>query len=239
MIKVAIVEDERENQLKLAKYLKQYEKETGAEIGLQCFSCGEEILAQYQGDFDIICMDILMDKINGMETAKQIREKDDTVIFIFITSTVAYAIQGYEVDAIGYIVKPVPYEAFAQVINKAAAQLNERQKNFLVIKNDKKVLRIDCSIIYYIESQLHNVVIHTTKGVYVEAGTMKVLEEELKGKGFSRCNQPYLVNLKYVDSVIGNNVIVNGEELSISRAKKKAFLSELTDYIGGGMRTGL
>ena len=234
MVRIAVVEDEAKSRAQINEYIERYEMETGTKTDVKLFEDGEEIVKNYNGQFDIIFMDIQMKRMDGMKAAEKIRETDKAVIFVFTTSTVAYAVQGYAVEAMGYILKPVVYTVFAQMMNKAASRVQSKDKVYLTISTDKKMLRIDVATIYYIESQRHNVIIHTAQEDYVTPGTMRVLEAELKEKGFSRCNNAYLVNMKYVEGIVQSDVVVAGTDITISRGKKKTFMDALTDYIGGG-----
>ena len=119
MLEIAIVEDEENYRNVLCEYLKKYEQETGQEIHMSVFTDGDEIVENYTAKYDIILMDIEMQFMNGMDAARKIREVDKAVIIIFITNMAQYAIQGYEVDALDYILKPISYFAFSQRIQRA------------------------------------------------------------------------------------------------------------------------
>ena len=112
MIKIAIVEDDKNYSQTLQNYIKKFEQEYHVMFQISIFSDGLDIVSDYSGDFDIILLDIQMKHLDGMKTAQSIRRFDEDVIFIFITSTVEFAIQGYLVDALGYLLKPVPYLPF-------------------------------------------------------------------------------------------------------------------------------
>lgn len=98
---------------------------------------------------------------------------------------------------------------------------------------EKGILRLNLSQISYLESQGHQVIVHSDRGEYTFRGTMKTLEQQLSNNNFVRCNSGYLVNLRYVEEVSGNTVSVAGDELQISRPRRKAFMEALTDYLGG------
>ena len=103
-------------------------------------------------------------------TAEKIRKLDEDVSFIFITSTVSFAVQGYLVDALGYVVKPVSYLAFSQILGKAIKKVTQKQqKNYLTIEVEGGQMRLDIGQIYYIESQRHHVLIHTEKGDFLRS----------------------------------------------------------------------
>lgn len=137
-------------------------------------------------------------------------------------------------DALDYVLKPVPYFAFSQQLQKAVARLRARQKTFLTVPVEGGLRRVDVASLYYLESEGHKVRLYGEEGELTVSGTLKSFEEKLAGKPFARCNSGYLVNLAQVMGVQQNTVQVGPYELQISRPKKKAFMEALTDYIGGG-----
>lgn len=238
MIRIAIVEDEKTDIQTLEGYLARFGTENRTPFQIDTFADGLDIVSDYKAEYDIILLDIQMKHLDGMKTAEKIRSLDENVILIFITSTVQYAVQGYLVDALGYVVKPVPYLAFSQLMKKAIQQISQKQhKTYLNVEIEGGQLRQDTAQVYYIESQRHNVILHTQKGELVTAGPMKKLEELLADKGFAKCHNAYLVNLAHVTGVLQGSVLLTDNlDLPISRTYKKAFLDALTDYMGGIQR---
>ena len=235
MIRVAIVEDDAEVQGVLQEYVRRYTRQYGTEFEVTLFADGVDILDDYRAVYDIIFLDVEMKHLDGMKTAEKIRELDEDVSFIFITSTIQFAVQGYLVDALGYVVKPVAYLAFSQILGKAVKKVKQKQqKDYMTIEVEGGQMRLDISQIYYIESQRHNILFHTEKGDFLTAGPMKKVEALLKDKGFSKCHNAYLIHLMHVTGIVQNNVLLSDSTtLPVSRAKKKVFLEALTDYIGG------
>lgn len=119
MIKIAIVEDEQLYAKQLHEYLRKYEKENGEAIEVTIYSDGDQIVEKYQSQYDIILMDIEMKFMDGMSAAEEIRKIDTEVVIIFITNMTQYAIRGYAVDALDYVLKPVSYFALSQRLNRA------------------------------------------------------------------------------------------------------------------------
>lgn len=235
MIRIAIVEDENEYVQILYSYLKKYEEINGSSFLISTFKDGLDIASEYTANYDIILLDIQMKHMDGMQAAKEIRKMDQDVIFIFITSTVQFAVQGYLVDALGYVLKPVPYIAFSQILTKAIKQLEKKtEKFYLTIDVEGGKMKLDIGQILYLESQKHNVFIHADNGDYLTRGPLKRMEDILSLQGFSKCHNAYLVNLKHVTGIVKNFVLLTKNiELPISRARKKDFLDGLTDYLGG------
>jgi DNA-binding LytR/AlgR family response regulator len=231
MIQIALVEDDQNYVAELTEHLKRYEKEYGEKIQITVLNDGEDIVTDYRAQYDIILMDIEMTFMDGMTAAEKIRKLDCEVIIIFITSMPQYAINGYKVDALDYVLKPVSYFAFSQRIDRALIRLKRRTKKYLMLQIKGGVQKIDISHIYYVEVQDHNLTYHTIKGSYVTIGSMRDAQENLEEKQYFRCNRCYLVNLEYVDYFSNGDVVVANQPIKVSRSRKKALLDALNNYI--------
>lgn len=230
MIKVAIVEDEALYAKQLEDFLHQYEKEKREGFSITHFSDGDGIVANYKAEFDIILMDVQMKFMDGMSAAEEIRRMDSEVVIIFITNMRQYAIRGYEVDALDYIVKPVSYFAFSQRLGRAISKMKRRAQKKIVVNIKGGMLRISVADIYYVESQGHTLIYHTVSGDYESSGTIKDMESRLLENNFFRGNKGYLINLAHVDGVQDGCAVVQGEKLILSRARKNLFMEALTNY---------
>lgn len=232
MVRIAIVEDEEIYSSQLRKFLEQYQKEYGEEIDITIYQDGDTIVEKYKAQFDIILMDIQMKFMDGMEAAEEIRKKDSEVIIIFITNMTQYAIRGYEVDALDYVLKPVSYFAFSQSISRAIRRIQRKSSRVMMIQVKGGLVRQDVSDIYYVESQGHNIIYHTSQGEHLSSGTMKAVEEILIPLGFSRGNKGYLINLNHVDGIQDKCAVVKGELLPLSRSRITDFMQDLVKYWG-------
>ena len=123
MIRVAIVEDDPVYQRQLRQYLERYEAERGQAFEILTFGSGQEIAYHYDASFDIILMDIEMGAVSGMEAAEIIRTMDQDVVIMFITNSPQYAIRGYAVEALDYVLKPIAYFAFAERLSRAIERI--------------------------------------------------------------------------------------------------------------------
>ena len=231
MINIAIVEDEAMYAKQLQEFLQQYQKENGEVFNITVYSDGDQIVHKYKSQFDIILMDVEMKFMDGMSAAEEIRKADTEVVIIFITNMAQYAIRGYAVDALDYVLKPVSYFAFSQRLNRAISRMKKREQKVITVNIKGGAVRINIANIYYIESQGHNLVLHTILGDYESAGTMKEVEEKLQGLNFCRGNKGYLINLQHVDGIQDGCAVVKGE-LLLSRSRKKEFMEALTNYWG-------
>ena len=233
MIRIAIVEDEAAVREQLTGYVQRYTRQYGTTFEVTEFSDGVEILDEYRPMYDIVLLDVEMKHLDGMETAQRIRELDKDVVLIFITNMAQYAIKGYAVGALDYVLKPVPYFAFSQQLQKAVEKLSRRVRHYLAVPVEGGLRRLDTASIYYLESEGHRVHFYTEDGEFMAPGALKTFEEKLAERPFARCNSGYLVNLGQVSGVQQGMVQVGPYELQVSRPKRKSFLAALADYIGG------
>ena len=234
MIRIAIVEDEVRERAHLRDCLAYMAEKERLEFDIVEFGSGEAFLGGYQPVYDIVLMDIELPGINGMETAKALRRLDSFVLLVFVTNMVQYAVSGYEVDALNYILKPVNRFDFALKMNKAISRTAKRTEKSVQIRAGKDLYMLPVAAIRYLEVDGHYIVYHTTEGDYSEYITLKEAEKKLDKPYFVRCNRCYLVNLKYVERLDKGLCVVGGHCLAVSRPRQKSFMMELTRYVTGG-----
>jgi len=234
VIKVAIVEDDSDYAQHLALLLARYAQERQLTIKTEHFDSGLDFISDYAFQYDIVLMDIEMPHMDGLSAAKKLRDQGDAIPLIFITNMAQYAVNGYEVDALGFLVKPVVYFRLSLLLDKAVARLKLLQNQYLSLNGRDFVKKVYINDIKYIEVVRHTIIYHTTDGDIEMPGTMKELEARLNTFNFVRCNSCWLVNLRHVSGIEGNTVTVAGEELKISRNKKQEFVHRLTAYFASG-----
>ena len=237
MINIALVEDEQLAMQSLQRVLDVYAKENGVAINATHFVDAVSFLAEYEKNhrrFDIVFMDIEMPLLNGMDAAFKLREMDQQIIIIFVTNMSQYAVHGYEVDALYYIMKPINYQNTAQKLKKALAILSANDSAEIVVAQSNGIIRLSSKTVMYIEIISHKLIYHTTDGNYTAYGTLSKLEEQLRPHHFFRCNSCYLVNARYIASINGRIITLqNAETLQISHPKKKQFMTDITNWLGG------
>lgn len=233
---IAIVDDENECIESLKSHIGRFFGEnplgggtTETSVCIDVFRDGDELIKDYKPKYDIIFMDIEMERVNGMKAARVIRETDEVTALIFVTRLARYAVRSYDVSALDFIVKPIDYYGFALKMKKAVRYCNSVRKNPIVIKCDAGMISLTERQIYYIEVLEHNVIYHTDKGDFSMFGSLKTEAERL-GSDFVFCNRCYIINLRHVEAVTDNIVTVHGKELVISRYKKKDFMEALVAY---------
>lgn len=230
MLSVAIVEDEHESARQLREYLDRLEAEYDEHFESTHYTDGERFLSDFRSQFDIVFMDIEMPNLNGMNAARKLRDIDQTVAVVFITNLSRYAINGYEVGAMDYILKPLDYNAFLLKIRKVISYCHSMGSKCLKISTTTGSVRLSLNDLLYVEISKHDIIYHTAHGTLNGYGTMKRLESDLKECGFYRCNSCYLVNMRYVKRIQEYTVTVGDCELSISHPRKKDFLKALDEY---------
>ena len=233
MYHIAIVEDESDFSAQLQSYLAQYSDEQGIRFKVSIFHDGMEILEGYKPVYDVILMDIEMPNMNGMDAAAQIRLVDPDVVMMFITNVASYALRGYEVGALDFVMKPVTYYTFAMRFARVLKRARRREQQQILLTLPDGVKKLEIQQIYYIEVQNRILHYYTDEGEYCVRGTMQSMEQVLAPHPFVKCNHWYIVNLKHVSEVRQNIVVVGGHMLEISRRNRTPFLKALADYVGG------
>lgn len=233
MIYISIVEDNENDQKELINALNIFSKNENVDFDISTFLSAEAFLSNQKRKSDLIFIDIELDRLTGLDLAKRIRELDKEVIIIFCTNVASLAIKGYDYDAMDYFIKPVSYEVLYPRMKKVIKKLSSPKLSITITINDGfKVIKIDD--LFYIESFGHDIIYHCKDGNYKtkERKSMKMLEKELSLYSFARCNVSYLVNLKYLSVVNGNDLILtNNEKLTISRREKKDFVDAFFKYL--------
>lgn len=230
-MRLAIVEDEKIFADNILGYLQRFQKETGYQIETVWFQDGCDIAEGYKSDFDIILMDIQMKFMDGMTAAKKIREIDSQVMLLFLTNMASYAIRGYEVDAMDYIIKPVTYFSFSEKLKRAMRTVEYRKSQYIIVPIEGGAQKVELSSVYYVECRGHSLFFKQAKAEIESKGTMNKLEALLVPYGFYRNSKSFLVNLDYVESIQRNECTVHGERLPVSRMKKKEFMQALLKYV--------
>lgn len=234
MIRIAVVEDEDIYANQLGVYLHDYAAEKKIDLQIDRFTDGDEITEQYSGTYHIILMDIQMRFMDGMTAAEKIRQMDTDVIIIFITNMTEYAVRGYEVDALDYVVKPIQYFAFSRKMDRAVSRIKRKKQNFISVTTENGMRKLNIDDILYLEVQDHTLFYHTEQECLRAKGrcAMKEMEQAMLPYNFYRSNQCYLVNMKRVEGVEDNICVVGDERLQISRTRRKGFMNALVQYIG-------
>lgn len=240
MIRVAIIEDESKTAELLKKNFNKFGEDQQIVFEVTIFDNATSFLAEYHGNFDLVTMDIDMPQMNGIEAAERLRKIDNEVILVFVTNMAQYAIKGYQVNALDFMVKPVVYSDFVFKMKRVLSALQKRQHSVITIKVPGGIRRVSGNQILYVEVSGHKIFYHLIDETITVRGSLSKVENQLQVFNFLRCNSCYLVNPSHIKEISGYVVRIGGEELQISHPRKQAFLQELSHWIsnGGSVRNG-
>ncbi|MBQ4427285.1 MAG: response regulator transcription factor [Oscillospiraceae bacterium] len=230
MIRVALVEDSDADAAVVCDYFSRYEKEKGISVNVKRFNNAVIFLDPYLPEYDLVIMDIQMPYMNGMDAAHKLRELDNSVLLVFMTSLKQYALQGYEVQAANYFVKPISYFDFSLKLEKTLLKTAAISSRGIIIRSDIGSVRLSPETILYVEAEGHHVIFHTLSGDYTQYGSISEAAKKLGSFNFAFCNRCYLVNLRFVQSIKGYDAVLDGCVLRISQPKKRSFLAAFEAY---------
>lgn len=230
MINIAIIEDNENDAAILKSYIDKYFENRNKQYKVDIFNRAFNFIDSNSNKYNIAFFDIEMPYMNGMEAAHKLREKDTQISIIFVTNMAKYAINGYEVDALDFIIKPVEYFHFQSKMDKALRIQEKYSKNAYTIECSDQIVRLNIQDILYVESDGHFVIYHTEKGTYRERNTIKKVEAALSDYDFVRCNNPYLVNLNQIILIKKDEIQIGKKCLPISRSYKKSFMNAVTAF---------
>ena len=233
MLHIAICDDEKEFVAYMTGLLKQYAAETGEEIKVTAYYDGIELIEKYDTTIDLIFLDIQMRLVDGLRAAERIRQMDENVSLIFLTTLKQYGLEGYKYQATNYIVKPMKYIRLKAEMDQWMKKHRKEDSPAVVISNDDGKYKVSLKSIRYIETYNRNLLFHTEQENIICYKRMKEIERELQDKGFVRCHTSYIVNLFYVKGIKKLDVeLITGEIIPISQPKRKEFMERLADYWG-------
>lgn len=204
-----------------------------AEYDIDTFSGGSSLYEAFlKNPFDLVFLDIEMPGIDGITLAKRLRTVSENVQIVFLTSHIEYALEGYEVNALRYLVKPVDMNKLSEVLKYIQDKKNNSRQ--IMIKQEGEDIVIDISDIIYMESMDKNVRIVTSKSEYITRYNISDYEEELKNSSFLRIHRGYLISLSKVKKIVKNDVVMDGDiSLPVSRSNIKALKDALYAYVEG------
>ncbi|SCH83091.1 LytR/AlgR family response regulator transcription factor [Romboutsia sp. 1001713B170207_170306_H8] len=233
MVRIAICEDEKETQILLESNLNNILKHTNKEYEIKKYSSGEELLESELNHIDILLLDIQMGQINDMDTARKIREIDDNMEIIFITSLIDYVQEGYEVRAYRYLLKPIELEELKKHILTCIREIEKNKNQYILIKNKSNTYKIYSNEITYIEVQKKDMLIHTINKDFNARYSLEKIEKDLNVEEFVRCHKSFIINLNHVENIKSNVAILDsGEEVPISRYRHKDIKEKFLKFIG-------
>ncbi|MCQ2209545.1 MAG: LytTR family DNA-binding domain-containing protein [Paludibacteraceae bacterium] len=228
LIKVIIIDDEFPARKLLSEYVSKLPN-----LSL-CGVCEDAVHAMdllQKEEIDLILTDIQMPELSGLEFIKSLKKKP---MVIFTTAYKEYALDSYELEAVDYLLKPIPFPRFLQAINKVSERMKLKrqsaptEKDYFMVKADYKLYRVDYANLVYVEGQSEYVTFHLKDKKRITAYySLKRLEEELPSNEFVRIHKSYIVSLSNIESVEGNMVSIEGQKLSIGKNYRDALMEKL------------
>ena len=197
------------------------------------FSSADAFLVRYGQGYDLVFMDIEFPHgQSGMEAARALRRMDSAVVLIFVTNIAQMAVEGYEVDALDFIVKPVDPYAFRLKMTRALSRVTRSTSNRIAVRQEGDLLSLRVGLIRYLTVEGHYVTYHSREGDFSEYLSLAAAEKKLNSPLFCRCDRGCLVNLRYVSEIRKDVCVVDGEELVIARTQRAQFVRAYAEYLG-------
>ena len=231
MRNIAIVEDNAADRERLAGYLQKYQERTGEVFEIWQTSDGDQFKEEYSPRYDIIFLDIEMPGTDGIHTAEFVHGKDPDAVIAFITHAAQYAVHGYRLGAVDYIMKPLKYEMFEHRMTRILRRVEKRKAKSVLLRTADGTYRVTS---LYFDTPYDAALrehYHANGTVITVKGTMKDAEKELADHGFAKSSNSFLVNLRYVREMRKDAILVGSVEVPVSKGKRKEFLSAFASYI--------
>lgn len=230
MIKIAVCDDEVSAVQDLSNKIKLFMDSKGLEYTLSKFFSGESLFLDISINnvyFDAAFLDIRMNQMNGMDTAKEIRKASDKTSIIFVTALKEYVFDAFEVNAANYLVKPIEAQKLYRTLEKLVTSVSSIDNHFLTIHRSGEIRKVHFKDIMYCEVINHRVFLYEQNSTHEYESKIDDLEKELTDD-FFRCHRSYIVNLKYVDSYSdGFAYLPSGEKIPIAIRRQQAFMKAL------------
>ncbi len=234
-MKIAVCDDQSIQVDLINDYIKEWAKKSGINVYIDNFSSGESFLFEWDdyNKYDIIFLDIEMNKISGIELSNIIREKNKIVDIVFVTGIFKYALHGYKVGALQYLLKPIKNTDIYECLDRTKSRIIEQcgQSKFITIETPKKIIKLDYDTIEYCIMFSPYIDIHTNSEKITLRKKISDIEKLLPKKYFVRCHRSYLVNVKYIKLISKEYIILeNGLRVPISRGKYKEVNDAFINY---------
>lgn len=233
MYRIAAVDDEKSILDGYAVLLQRFfsEEKAGA-YELSCFGDGLALLDGYRG-YDIIFLDIEMQGLDGMETARAIRKMDEEVLLIFVTRLSRFALDSYRYHAFDFVVKPLDYESLRMKMRRAIRSVDRKTAKSIMVRSGGSIRVLAADDIAYIEVLSRNLRYHMADGSVIEAyGTLTGAMEGLQDCGFVLCHRCYYVNMAHIVGINDASLTVAGEEVPLSRLRRKEVIEQVANFLG-------
>ncbi len=222
-MRIAICDDEAAQRQLLKKYLEEWASQNRVILETELFAGGESFLFAWEDnrEYDLLILDIEMVRLSGMELAEEIRKKDEEIPILFVTGYEKYMLQGYEVSALHYLLKPVSREKLFEILDKL--RMKRKREDKIFFQMEKGPISLQASKIWYIEAMAHQSILYTEDENYTLRSSIGEAVRQLAGrKEFVRCHRSYLVNVLHIAAITKPELILDDKRrLPLSRSAEK------------------
>lgn len=231
MINIAICDDEQTSLNSIKKLTTDFFRSQNIKINISLFSSGEELLSSDK-DIDILFLDIQMKQLNGIETAKKIRNKSYKCFLIFITVLKETVFQSFEVQPFDYMLKPIQYDNFKKTMERLLLSMKSADKENLLIQRGTESSIVSFEEIIYCEIINRKIYLHLKSANIIDYyDRIENLEQKLDNR-FFRCHRSYLINMQYLISYKnGLAYMIENHQIPVSRLRSKDFSNVILQYM--------
>lgn len=232
-INIAICED-NEQQLQINKhYIEQWAESQEQNINIFTYKSAESFLFDwgYDININIVFLDIHMEEISGIDLAHHIRKKNPDIDIIFISGEKQHILEGYKVQAVNFLLKPIKKEDIFESLNMWLSRRKSKENDYLIVKKGKNFLKLNYDDIYYLICFDHYMDIHTKDDVITFKQKIGEIEQKLPQSQFCRCHRSYIVNLKYINQIVKSEIILdNGVKIPVSKSRSNITSKSFLNY---------
>ena len=231
---IAVIEDNIADSDAICSYLKAYFKENSFVGTIKSFSSGEDLLDAFSpGCFDLLILDIYLPGMSGIDVARRIREIDRDCMLVFITISPDFAMDGFQVQAAGYVVKPITRQKMADAMH-ACRFLFERNSRAIELPVGVRNVRIPVADLIYVEVKNRDTIFHMKEGELKARMPLDAVEKSLGGTPFLRCNRSFIINMRHVDKMLRDDFLMcNGNLIPIRKNNRNEIKIEMAKFIAG------
>jgi DNA-binding LytR/AlgR family response regulator len=233
MYQIAICDDDGTDAGLLLESIRRYEQKRGIECFVSVFSSGTDLLEQFKQqrpNYDLLFLDVMMPGVDGIHTGIEIRNTGSRIPILYLSSSRDFAVESYEVEASGYLVKPLEDARIFACLDK---YLHSPAEQYLAVKINGAFHYYPYREIRYLESRGHTVHIHLHNSTAHWVGKLSELEDKLKDPRFLRCHQSYLINMDEVFRVEEQFVMDGGERVPIRVRERRKITEQYYRYFVG------
>ena len=234
MLLIAVVDDDPKDAALLKDCVEEYCKKNDHAAMVREYHDGLDFIRSTES-YDIIFLDIQMVRLDGLETARLVRKINKEAILVFVTNMAQFAIKGYEVDALDFIIKPASMASINYVMDKAMRRLDGNSRAMFSLKTPDGTISLAASDIYFVEVFDHNLVYHTVRGDHNVRGRLSDVAEKLDPDKFVMCNRSFIVNLRHVSNVAADYLMIGENRIPISKSHRKELMKRFSSFLGDSL----